>query len=78
MATPCPDVSDSNEINRTCSCSIPRKWTRRQLKAEGASEGTLEVVTRAITMLTINNKANQDYIRCCRLSFLVVRAAHIA
>ena len=35
----------------------------RQLKADGASEGTLEVVTRAITMLTINNKANQDYIR---------------
>ena len=36
----------------------------RQLKADGASEGTLEVVTRAITMLTINNKPNQDYIRC--------------
>ena len=50
-----------------CSCSthavtLPASICR-QLKADGASEGTLEVVTRAITMLTINNKANQDYIR---------------
>ena len=35
----------------------------RQLKVEGVPEGAMEVITRAITMLTINNKANQDYIR---------------
>ena len=35
----------------------------RQLKQDAPTEGVLEVVTRAITMLTINNKTNQDYIR---------------
>ena len=35
----------------------------RQLKQDTPTEGVLEVVTRAITMLTINNKTNQDYIR---------------
>ena len=35
----------------------------RQLKQDSATEGVLEVVTRALTMLTINNKTNQDYVR---------------
>ena len=39
----------------------------RQLKQDGANEAVLEVVTRALTMVTVNNKTNQDYIRCaCR------------
>ena len=36
----------------------------RQLKQEGAHEAVLEVVTRALTMVTVNNKTNQDYVRC--------------
>ena len=38
----------------------------RQLKQDSATEGVLEVVTRALTMLTINNKTNQDYVRWAR------------
>ena len=60
-------------IIRAQVSSLRERLVRRQLKADGASEGTLEVVTRAITMLTINNKANQDYIRYARLLVSVWR-----
>ena len=45
----------------------------RQLKQEGAPEASLEVVTRALTMVTINNKANQDYLRCGRAARWLTR-----
>mmetsp|Transcript_14126 Transcript_14126/g.42637 ORF Transcript_14126/g.42637 Transcript_14126/m.42637 type:complete len:847 (+) Transcript_14126:158-2698(+) len=35
----------------------------RHLKAEGQREEALETVTRALTVLVINNRTNQDYIR---------------
>lgn len=36
----------------------------RHLKADGQREEALETVTRALTVLVINNRTNQDYIRC--------------
>ncbi len=36
----------------------------RHLKAEGQREAALETVTRALTVMVINNRTNQDYIRC--------------
>lgn len=44
----------------------------RHLKAEGQREEALETVTRALTVLVINNRTNQDYIRCV-LGFKALR-----
>jgi hypothetical protein len=37
---------------------------------ENQRESTLETVTRSLTMLVINNRTNQDYIRLTTLSTL--------
>lgn len=38
---------------------------------ENQRESTLETVTRSLTMLVINNRTNQDYIRLTTLSTLM-------
>lgn len=43
------------------------------LQMENQRESVLETVTRSLTMLVINNRTNQDYIRCTNKLGLYLR-----